>query len=33
MRAIQEWNAAHPHPQYQVGEKLDHYAQRLSQWE
>lgn len=33
MRAIQEWNEAHPHPQYQVGEKLDHYAQRLSQWE
>lgn len=33
MRAIQEWNDAHPHPQYQVGEKLDHYAQRLSQWE
>lgn len=33
MKAIQEWNEAHPHPQYQVGEKLDHYAQRLSQWE
>lgn len=33
MRAIQEWNEAHPHPQYQVGEKLDHYEHRLSQWE
>ena len=33
IRAIQAWNDAHPHPQYQVGEKLDHYAQRLSQWE
>lgn len=33
MRAIQEWNDAHPHPQYNYGETLDHYKQRLDKWE
>lgn len=31
-RIINEWYAAHPRPQYQVGEKLDHYLARLEQW-
>ncbi len=31
-RTINEWYAAHPRPQYQVGEKLDHYQARLEQW-
>ena len=32
-RIINEWYAAHPRPQYQVGEKLDHYQARLEAWE
>ena len=31
-RTINEWYAAHPRPQYQVGEKLEHYQARLEQW-
>lgn len=32
-RIINEWYAAHPRPQYQVGEKLEHYRQRLEAYQ
>lgn len=31
-RIINEWYAAHPYPQYQLGETFDHYAARLDAW-
>lgn len=30
---INEWYAAHPRPQYQIGETLDHFRARLVPWE
>lgn len=31
-RIINEWYAAHPYPQYQLGETFDHYTARLDAW-
>ena len=30
---ISDWHDAHPRPQYQVGESLDHYRERLDAWD
>ena len=29
---IREWEEAHPHPQYQNGETLDKYSERINRW-